>query len=738
MGQKLMESSDPGVASTTQQLHWSILPEPLAEPTSHRVRCHICAHSYSSVFDGIETVQHGIVKRHMRCPNGHGFWVATDQKPIVLTPSGWRLVLPDPGETRPMWSPWDHPLLGTVHYALNHLPLPYRARPNQQALADSVALALTHHGVLWAQAGVGLGKTLAYLIPLVCAWDQHPTQPIIISTATIALQRQLAQDLQTVQSMLHRNIPVLMVQGATQYWCWQRTQDSSLRLPPRWDTLRHQLSPFSIARQMQRDQLPPLPEAQWQQVHVMAPDCLSCVHRTHCGFPALRRETQQATGILLINHGILADEIVRQQQGRELRWRTPQAIVVDEAHSLTATLRNITRQTIAHSTVFEYLASLREVARRLTFQDSAWTTRAAHVDRFVTALQQDLTRFRAITQRHGDPTREWGWARTTSTDRAWTLLCTDRLVFETATRGHRGLWTDPLSFWEWGEALMAWARHERQAAWAFTLTDDAWIRYALDLSESWTRLTAEPTLMVSGTLSPPGAESRYGPGAAAVSPSRQYRFDAPSPFRYADQLRYQWVPGFPSPHDRWIERATAVVRWVTAVYQPENPLGTRIVVLVTNKQLGSQIVPLLRRQGLPGCDDLHPPDLTDDTQPWIYVSTAAWEGWDCPGPKTVVIPQLPNPVPTDPAFQMFQHDYASERADSNAIRRAWMHQRAQQGVGRAIRTATDRSVVYWLDPRLPTYQPALADALPRAPWTLGHTVDYWMPWDLAPHKTVSR
>jgi hypothetical protein len=181
-----------------------------------------------------------------------------------------------------------------------------------------------------------------------------------------------------------------------------------------------------------------------------------------------------------------------------------------------------------------------------------------------------------------------------------------------------------------------------------------------------------------------------------------------------------------------------VVRWITAVYQPKNPLRARIVVLVTNKQLGSQIVPLLRRQGLPGCDDLHPPDLTDGTKAWIYVSTAAWEGWDCPGPKTVVIPQLPNPVPTDPAFQMFQHDYASKRADSLAIRRAWMHQRAQQGVGRAIRTATDRSVVYWLDPRLPTYQPALADALPPAPWTQGPTIDHWVPWDLAPHKTISQ
>ncbi|MCL4521497.1 MAG: hypothetical protein M1415_07935 [Firmicutes bacterium] len=62
---------------------------------------------------------------------------------------------------------------------------------------------------------------------------------------------------------------------------------------------------------------------------------------------------------------------------------------------------------------------------------------------------------------------------------------------------------------------------------------------------------------------------------------------------------------------------------------------------------------------------------------------------------------------------------------TRVLRSAWMIARAQQGVGRAIRTVTDHSVVYWLDPRMrqPYYQHPLHTALPQAPWTMGPTVD---------------
>ena len=148
---------------------------------------------------------------------------------------------------------------------------------------------------------------------------------------------------------------------------------------------------------------------------------------------------------------------------------------------------------------------------------------------------------------------------------------------------------------------------------------------------------------------------------------------------------------------------------------------------------------LLRASSIPCFEDQPVPNLTATTSPstWIYVSTVAWEGFDLPGPKSIVIPFVPNPVPTDPAFQIFRWQRQTPMTPrdrllkrTRRLRSDWMIERAQQGVGRAIRTVTDHSVVYWLDPRMrqPYYHDPLREALPQAPWAMGPTADEWSPW----------
>jgi len=610
-------------------------------------------------------------------------------------------------------------------------------------LATAVRGILEQQAVLWAQAGVGIGKTLAYLIPALQTWWHTPVEaraPLVFATSTIALQRQLESDLQATLAQLGWTIPVLTIQGHAHYWCWQRTRETQAPFPPSWDALRHQSRPTADPLAIRRDQLPELSDAQWDQARVdSSHPCRACAWSSQCGVPALQRQQAQATGILIVNHGVLADDLIRRKRGDPPRWPLPQAVIVDEAHQIDATLRTQLQGSLPHTAFVQALDNLIRLAESLARQDATWELRKQHVLAWQAALGSDRKRQSLRANRTGGRDHEWGWGPAPSTDAAWATLQSDQAAFTFALQGSsRWHWPDTVSFWEWGAALTAWSRQRPEARWAITLDDQTWYRTPLDLEAVWATISHRPVAWLSATLAVDGVEPVALPGWTSVGPSRRYRFQAPSPFNYPQQLRYQWVPGGPARTQPVAVQATWIARWIATLYHPTHPLRARILVLCTNKPLAQTLVAQLRAQAIPTFSDGQKPDwsIESSAASGIYVSTAAWEGFDLPGPKSIVIPFLPNPVPTDPVFQIFRWQrQATQKAESlirrqRTLRRAWMLDRARQGVGRAIRTTTDQSVVYWLDPRLPSayYRVDLQAALPLAPWTLGPTFEQWSPW----------
>jgi len=729
------------------QLEWpTVVPQSLVEPEPHRVACRQC--SRTSAFDGFERVNshRSILERHIQCPRGHGFWIEASQSP-PLSPTGWRIILPSLGSPDVADHPYRHlfrdeRIMGATRYQLTHLPASFHPRPNQQMLATVLRGVWEQKAALWAQAGVGLGKTIAYLVPAIQTWWHTPEAsrgPLILATSTIALQRQLESDLRKVLHRLGWAIPVLTVQGSAHYWCWQRTQESTALLSPAWEVLRHRRHPIADPTAVRRDQLPELPDAQWDQVRVDHDrSCYACSWHTQCGVPALQIQQARATGILIVNHGVLADDLIRRERGEPPRWPLPQAVIVDEAHQIDATLRAQLRGALSHDVLGQALDHLIRIAEALALRDSAWQLRKAHVLAWRAALESDRERQHTRAKRMDPQGREWGWGPASATDAAWAALQSDQNAFIRATQGTRWQWPDTLSFWEWGTALTAWSRQQPTAQWAITLDSQRWYRTPLDVNPVWASITQRPMVWISATLEVDNIEPVALPGWTSVEPFRRYRFQAPSPFDYPQQLRYQWVPGGPSRHQPISDQVAWIAPWIATLYHPTSPLRARILVLCTNKPLARTLVAQLRTRAIPTFSDGQKPDWSVESfaASGIYVSTAAWEGFDLPGPKSIVIPFLPNPVPTDPAFQIFRWQrQVTQKAESQirrqrSLQRAWMLNRAQQGVGRAIRTITDQSVVYWLDPRLPSsrYQEDLQTALPQALWTLGPTFEQWSPW----------
>jgi len=107
----------------------------------------------------------------------------------------------------------------------------FEPRPGQEELASAVAAVLDRGGYLLAEAGTGIGKSLAYLVPLLCHLSGS-TRKAVVSTGTIALQEQILRlDLPRLEGLLPRPVEVALVKGKRNYLCRWRLGREEEALP---------------------------------------------------------------------------------------------------------------------------------------------------------------------------------------------------------------------------------------------------------------------------------------------------------------------------------------------------------------------------------------------------------------------------------------------------------------------------------------------------------------------------
>ncbi|HTP15338.1 MAG TPA: ATP-dependent DNA helicase, partial [Streptosporangiaceae bacterium] len=221
-------------------------------------------------------------------------------------------------------------------------------RPGQLAMARAVHHSIETGEHLAVQAGTGTGKSLAYLVPAVRhAVAQHAT--VVVSTATIALQRQLIdRDLPRLAAALEpalRRAPVFaMLKGRRHYLCMQRVRTGAPDDPA--DTLFDARGGSPTGRQVQRlhtwaattstgdrDELVPgVAEQAWRQVSVTARECLGaqrCPFGTQC-FAELARAQAGQADVVVTNHALLAIDALEDFDVLPEH----DVVIIDEAHDL--------------------------------------------------------------------------------------------------------------------------------------------------------------------------------------------------------------------------------------------------------------------------------------------------------------------------------------------------------------------------------------------------------------------
>ncbi|MBP3955313.1 ATP-dependent DNA helicase [Gemmata sp. G18] len=218
----------------------------------------------------------------------------------------------------------------------------FESRPQQLDMAEAVGDALDKKRQLLVEAGTGVGKSFAYLVPAIQAVSAKKDFKIVISTHTISLQEQLIRkDLPFLQSVLPGDYRPVLVKGRGNYLSLRRLRVSQSKASTLLDT------PGAIDQLVQigrwsrqtvdgsKSDLPVQPyEPVWDLVQSDSSNCLGrkCPHQADCFYFQARKRVFGAN-ILVVNHSLFfADLALRRSGGGVLPEYD--AVIFDEAHTL--------------------------------------------------------------------------------------------------------------------------------------------------------------------------------------------------------------------------------------------------------------------------------------------------------------------------------------------------------------------------------------------------------------------
>ena len=214
----------------------------------------------------------------------------------------------------------------------------FEFRSEQADLARAVLEAFNQKSFLLAEAGTGVGKSLAYLIPA-ALWAIRHNQRVVVSTNTINLQEQLLhKDLPLLTEHLGLPVKAALIKGRSNYLCRRRVKELAAELVADAQSLDDELKALLAWAETtvdgSRADLSSLPSAAaWEMVASEADACLvsRCHDFGHCFFYKARREAARAQLLVVNHHLLMADLQFPSDAGVLPRY---EALVMDEVHHL--------------------------------------------------------------------------------------------------------------------------------------------------------------------------------------------------------------------------------------------------------------------------------------------------------------------------------------------------------------------------------------------------------------------
>ena len=593
----------------------------------------------------------------------------------------------------------------------------YEVRDEQIFTAFQIADAFCDKKVHLAEAGLGTGKTFAYLLSAI-PYARYTRKPVIISCASPALQEQLAAksgDVNKLSKLLGLEVDARMAKDPKQYICDVRASASIEEFGEVPEEVQQWMGQASRG---ERSEIPTVTDKIWKKIswnETMS--CEVCQNRGYCKLVRARAHYRATQDLIIVDHETFFHDLWTREEkiGRGHMPILPDysAVIFDEGHKIMLPAAMQSGQQFIKQDMDTLIAFLEDIqgARNALHTTTEVLERA--VDRFFEVARRSV----AAGEDKGRLTIQINESllRAAASLRAGL----DQLLMEIQIEQELYLESIPTSLIQGYEGQI-----EKVMKGLAQLCKDkgqdviAWINQR-DLTKRLSQaLYAKklPVIFSSATLSNGGDFDYFIRKMGLESPSKA---TIGSPFNMEEQVRIAFVPTpkkNSTTHDKMTKRMEQLITLLRRN-------GGRALILTRSLSEVRKIRQHFKRKELPF--EILYEDKGDrgyllrkfkEEETSVLVSSDFWEGIDVPGDALtlVVVWQLPFPK-LDPLIEAKRKAVEEEGLDPTvAVDYPEMGLQLKQGCGRLIRTEEDKGKIIFMDEVLGTpWEKYVRDALPE-------------------------